>query len=341
MNSFKLLILLLTSTSGMAKVPAPVKKEIVIAVIDTGIDIRKNDLASKLWINPGESGPDIHGKNKQNNQIDDDHNGFVDDVSGWDFSSASNATQDHHGHGTHIAGVIAGLAPRAKILPLKYYDPKNQPANDVSGNISTTVQAIRYAIKMHVDIINYSGGGAGKDQEEEQAIRAAEKAGILVVAAAGNDGRNTDSKGYFPASYLSKNIISVASLDSNSKILDSSNYGVSTVDLGAPGKNIVSNFLNGAQLPMTGTSQATAVVTGTAAQILVDQQLPYECVKAIIISSVDASTGLVNKTNSGGSLNRQRALSTKTQRQNALGTYIQEPAEGPMTLQKISELTDE
>ncbi|MEK2690764.1 S8 family peptidase [Bdellovibrio sp. GT3] len=231
-------------------------RDIVIAIIDTGVDINHPLIKDNLWLNPKEK---INGQ-------DNDGNGYAGDLHGWNFVSENSDLSDQHGHGTHIAGIIRQrtLSKRVKFMVLKYYDPEQ------SGrvNLVNTVRAIRYAIKMKADIINYSGGGDTRSALEEQAIREAQEKGILFVAAAGNDGRNTDKMGYYPAGYNLRNIISVAALDTNRHLIDSSNYGSKSVDIAAPGKNVYSSLPGGQFGVMTGTSQATAWVTGLAAALM-------------------------------------------------------------------------
>ncbi|RYF38778.1 MAG: serine protease/subtilase, partial [Cytophagaceae bacterium] len=154
-------------------------KNIVVAVIDTGADIRHEDLDSNIWVNPGETGVDSKGRNKATNGIDDDGNGFVDDVHGWNFVSNNPILTDNHGHGTHIACIIgakagngkgiSGISPDVSLMILKYYDPK------VAGtdNLRNTVASIKYAVKMGANIINYSGGGTEFSQEEHDAVKEA------------------------------------------------------------------------------------------------------------------------------------------------------------------------
>jgi len=143
----------------------------------------------------------------------------------------------------------------------KYYDPKSV-TND---NLYNTIRAIRYCTAIGVDIINYSGGGLAPNEKEREAIAEARDAGILFVAAAGNEQSNSDVKKYYPADYDLDNIISVTAYDRENNVLPSSNYGSRTVDIAAPGKNIYSTLPGGSYGYMTGTSQATAVVTGVAA----------------------------------------------------------------------------
>lgn len=290
-------------------------KNIVVAVIDTGCDIRHEDLAANIWTNPGESGKDSKGNDKSNNGIDDDKNGFVDDVHGWNFVSSNNDLTDNHGHGTHISGIIgaeagngkgiAGISPEVSIMCLKYFDPK------VFGtdNLKNTVNAIHYAKLMNAQIINYSGGGIEFSQEEHDAIEEARKVGILFVAAAGNERSNSDVHHYYPADYGLSNIISVTAVDPNQQVLASSNYGARTVDIAAPGQNILSLLPNNAYGYMTGTSQATAFVTGAAVLVMARKGITDpEQVKRYIIATGDADEKLMNKTISYRRLNLFKAV---------------------------------
>lgn len=251
----KILFLVLTlafSVSALAGEP----RDIVVAIIDTGVDINHPLIRNHLWVNPQE----------QKNAFDDDGNGYADDLHGWNFASNNNDLSDNHGHGTHVAGIILQKArsQRVKFMVLKYYDPLKSG----DDNLLSTVKAIRYAIKMKADIINYSGGGDERSPLEEAAIRDAQKQGILFVAAAGNEGRNTDRVGFYPAGYRLSNIISVAAMDSRKRLLASSNYGSQSVDIVAPGKNVFSSLPGGKYGFMTGTSQATAWVSGLVASLL-------------------------------------------------------------------------
>lgn len=255
--------------------------EVVVAVIDTGIDYTHPEVASSLWINRGETGawePPASLKqlttcrDKSCNGIDDDGNGFVDDVAGWDFVHEVPLPYDTHGHGTHIAGIIAGAAangssagvcPNVTIMPLKYYDNSGSGYN----NLANTVRAIQYAVRNGAQIINYSGGGADPAASERAAVEEANRRGVLFVAAAGNDGHDNRFAPYYPASYGVENIVSVASLNREGKLLPSSNYG-RTVQVAAPGLGILSTLPEGKYGTMSGTSQATAFVTGAAALLL-------------------------------------------------------------------------
>lgn len=310
---------------AMAKHKVLGSKSEKACVIDTGIDIKHPDLVNNLWINPGEACEHKTKKGeyvlceKSRNGIDDDGNGFADDVHGWNFVGNNNQLEDNHGHGTHIAGIIgaeggngigiSGIAPRVSIIVAKYYDPK-APANN---NLINTIRAIRYCTQVGATIINYSGGGLEPSEKEKEAIRdARDKNGrpILFIAAAGNERSNSDVKKYYPADYDLPNIISVTAIDADKKVLDSSNYGEFSVDIAAPGKQIYSTLPKGGYGFMTGTSQATAVVTGAAA--LVRTKNPdftaTDVIRTLSESGDFDPQRLRGKTNSQKRLNIYRAL---------------------------------
>lgn len=208
---------------------------VVIAVMDTGVDYEHPDLSDNIWVNAGEI-PD--------NGIDDDGNGYVDDVRGWDFVDHDNNPIDPQGHGTHVSGIIAakgdnedgitGICWVAQIMPLR--------VSNALGIISVAdeISAIDYAINNDAKIINASFGGYNYSLAERIAIDNANSAGILFVASAGNDGTDNDSKPYYPAGYDLDNIITVASTDQKDNLSSFSNYGSHSVDLGAPGERIYS-----------------------------------------------------------------------------------------------------
>lgn len=305
----------LTNSSNAWKITQG-SKDIVIAVIDTGIDKNHEDLKENLWINKGETGLDKKGKDKATNGIDDDKNGYVDDVHGWNFVGNDHSLVDNHGHGTHISGIlgavggngkgVSGVSPEVSIMTLKYYDPKAPGVN----NLENTVKAIHYAVENGANIINYSGGGLEFSAQEKKAIEKAEKKGILFVAAAGNERSNSDKLKYYPADYNLENIISVTAIDTTKNILPSSNYGVITVDIAAPGKEIYSTLPNGRYGYMTGTSQATAFVSGVAALIMAHNR-DYKAtqVAKYIKNTGDVVDSLKGKTRFNRKLNSYRALS--------------------------------
>lgn len=309
-------------------------KEVIVAVIDTGADIYHKGLKDNLWVNTGETGKDKNGQDKATNQIDDDGNGYIDDVHGFSFvHNHGRNLEDNHGHGTHIAGIIGargskpgearGVAPHVSLMILKYHDPKVPTSN----NLRNTIEAIRYAVKTkeRLDeeatkkgtspvrmIINYSGGGVEYSQEEHDAVKLAGERGILVIAAAGNEHSNSDEKGkhFYPADYDLKNIISVTAVNKgDTAVLNSSNYGVRTVDLAAPGENIYNAAPDNQYTLMTGTSQATAFVSGVAALIWAHTpELTAPDVKKYIIKTGDEYTSLLSKTGSAKLLNSYKAL---------------------------------
>jgi subtilisin family serine protease len=258
-------------------------KDVIVAVIDTGIDpvhpfLKGNLLDSKSY--------------------------------GIDFSKNSKypmSPSDTHGHGTHVSGIIRSVLPNVKILTLKYFDPSASGED----NLNATIKALEYAVDQNVDIINYSGGGPEASAKELEVLQAAERKGILVVAASGNNGSNIDNiaKAYFPASYGLSNIITVTAHDKMLNVLNSSNYGIKTVDIAAPGHRIKSALPHGRAGYLTGTSQATAFVSGVAA--LLKSQYPSldaKKLKNILKSSAKQESTLLTKVNSKGRLDATRAL---------------------------------
>ena len=309
-------------------------RKIKVAIIDTGVDVHHPSLRDHLWTNPGETGVDKFGHSKANNGIDDDKNGYIDDVHGWNFGGGNRDLFDHQGHGTHIAGIIESANGRAshgiasetpgldansgsdtdvnsnvELMILKYFDPKYSRKD----TLISTIEAIRYAIRMKADIINYSAGGLQFSREEKQAIHEAELKGILFVAASGNDSKDSDVSGYYPADYGLSNILSVTAIDPDKVVLPSSNYGVKTVQIAAPGSDIVSSLPGGTFGKMTGTSQATAFATGAAALLMSHRPTlrdPREVIK-ILTRTGDESSTLNGKTRESRSLNAYRALAMK------------------------------
>jgi subtilisin family serine protease len=307
-----------TSTKSMTNPSHP----IVVAVIDTGIDRNHELLKNNIWTNSGEVGIDHSGRNKQTNQVDDDGNGFVDDVHGWSFSGDDNNPEDHHGHGTHIAGLVLKNAPDAVILPIQYFDPNHQRVNTVEAS----VRAIDYAIQMHAQIINYSGGGTEASERERDALARAAKHGILVVAASGNDHADIDVKPYFPAAYGLNNILSVSAITSQGKLSEFSNFGQHKVVIGALGNSLESARPHGGTAVMSGTSQATALVSGAAAQLMKarrDLATP-EALIAALANSGQWRASLSGSTRSERSLDLERATALRLPEQNASGDSLAE-----------------
>ncbi len=289
------------------------REDIIVAVIDTGCDVHHPALRKNIWINSGESGLDEDGSPKSSNGIDDDKNGFIDDFQGWNFVANSPDVTDEHGHGTHIAGLIGGsngVAPRVSLMVLKYFDEKTSGEQ----NLSNTIRAIKYAVKNGAKIINYSGGGIIRSEEEENIIRWAARQGVLFVAAAGNEGLNSDFFHFYPANYDLPNILSVGASDRNGALIKISNFGKSTVDIVAPGKNIYSTLPNGQYGYMTGTSQSTAFITGLAALVMsrFDDRRPTAIISRIIDSGRPLAK-LRGLTRKGTIADAGRAMATTSQ----------------------------
>lgn len=269
-------------------------RDVIVAVIDTGIDAGHQDLSKNIW-----------------------HNTENSNEYGWNFVTNQPNPRDKHGHGTHVAGIIGALADldagvsgvvhKVSIMPVKYYSDLNPG----SVNLRNAVKAINYAVDHGAQIINYSGGGPEFCEDEYLAIKRAEQRGILFVAAAGNEHQNADFIGnyYYPSSYRLSNIISVAATDINNDLIPSSNWGHNKVDVAAPGENIFSTLPGGRYGYMSGTSQATAFVTGIAALLLSQNpNLTPVQIKQIIMKSVDHFSNLKGKVASGGRVNAYSAL---------------------------------
>lgn len=293
---------------------------LMVAVIDTGADLFHPALKGAAWRNPGETGLDAQGRDKASNGIDDDGNGLIDDVNGWNFAGDDGFVHDNHGHGTHIAGIINAVAPGVKLMILKYYDPKSTGQD----NLKALVRALRYAVQMKADLINYSGGGFVPNLEERAAIRDAEKQGILLVAAAGNEAVNSDQRHFYPAGYDLTNIVSVTAHDPHLDILPSSNFGTQTVHLAAPGAKILSALPQGAWGEMTGTSQATAFVTGAACLLKTQRpDLTAAELKTQLLESARFEANLRGKVASAGRLDLRRALAVQDAGRSASGYRLQ------------------
>jgi len=270
-----------------------------VGVIDTGVDYNHPDLAQNVWTNPGE----IPGNN-----IDDDNNGYIDDVHGYDFVNNDGDPFDDNGHGTHCSGTIAGVGNNnlgvagvnwnAKIVGIKFL------SSGGSGSTEGAIASVQYAIAVGVRLTSNSWGGGGFSQALLDAINAAGAAGQLFVAAAGNSGVNTDVSPQYPAAYNSPYIISVAATDHNDNLPSFSNFGATTVDIGAPGVNILSTFPGNRYEVLSGTSMATPHVSGVAA--LTWGRFPLISnlqVKTLILNAADRKASLAGRCVTGGRLN--------------------------------------
>lgn len=278
--------------------------DVVVGVIDTGIDYTHPDLVNNMWTNPGE----IPG-----NGLDDDLNGYVDDVYGYDFAYNDGDPFDRQSHGTHVAGTIAaesnngqgvtGVSWDAQLMAIQFLDDSGR------GSTFNAIRAVEYATMMGAQLTNNSWGGGGFSQGLHDAIEAAGKANSLFIAAAGNNSRNTDASPYYPANYELDNVISVAATDHHDNLSWFSNYGATTVDLGAPGSSIYSTVPGGGYAYKNGTSMAAPHVAGVASLLWSeDPSLSASEVKQAILDSSDPIAALDGKTLSGGRLNALNAL---------------------------------
>lgn len=254
-------------------------REIIVAVVDTGVDVRHPDLANNIWFNEQEM--------KGSAGVDDDKNGFVDDVYGWDFANNRANAFDDNLHGTHCAGIIGaevngigtvGINQRVRIMPLKFLDSTG------SGSTDAAIEAIDYAVANGAQVISNSWGGGGASSFLNEAIQKAISKGIYVVAAAGNEAANNDFTGSFPANFLG--VISVGSSDENDQLSSFSNFGARSVFIAAPGSRIYSTFPGGSYGFLSGTSMATPQVAGALALALsVNKDLPMKQVKSLLCGS--------------------------------------------------------
>ena len=275
---------------------------IIVGVIDSGVDYTHEDLRDNMWINEGEIPDD---------GIDNDGNGVIDDVYGYNAVDDNGDPMDDNRHGTHCAGTIAasgnngvgvaGVCWNAKIMALKFLDSTGH------GDTANSLSCIEYAVKNGAKILSNSWGGGAYSYALKEMIDAAGAQGVLFVAAAGNDGVDNDADPHYPSSYACENIISVMSTDHNDKRSSFSNYGLNSVHIGAPGSDILSCKIGGGYLKLSGTSMATPHVSGAAALLLsVNQSLTPVQIKELLMNSGDPV--LEGQCVSGRRLNIGRAL---------------------------------
>jgi len=285
-------------------------RNVVVAVIDTGVDYTHSDLAANIWTNLRETA---------GNGRDDDGDGFADDVHGYDFVNNDGDPTDDFGHGTHVAGTIGGVGNNGlgvagvnwsvSIMPLKFLGANG------SGRTSDAVRAINYATMqrtrygVNVRVLNCSWGGGGFDSALQDAIQAAGNAGILTVAAAGNDGRNNDVYPNYPSNYGSSSLLAVAATDRNDNLASFSNYGAASVDLAAPGVSVYSTVPGNGYAIYSGTSMATPHVAGVAALAWsVAPSASVSDIRNAILQGADRIAGLSGKVATGGRLDAYNTL---------------------------------
>ena len=276
----------------------------LVAILETGLQLDHPDLAANVWTNPKE----IPG-----NGIDDDKSGIVDDVHGANMFDRSNNVRDDNGHGTHVAGIVAarqnngiggsGLAPAAKILPVKVLD------SGMSGTTDTLALGIRYAVDRGAKILNVSVNTDVATETVTSAVRYAGERGAIIVASAGNNGRNIDLDPSYPASLADPAVFSVAAQSDGQGLLWSlSNTGLKSVDLAAPGARIIATAANSGYQSRTGTSAAAPFVAGSLALLsAAAPDLPMSTLRAAITDTT-RRTGLLSRLLGGGSLDVGAAM---------------------------------
>ena len=284
-------------------------RDVVVGVIDTGIDYSHSDLASNMWVNSSE----IPGDG-----IDNDGNGFIDDVHGINAITDSGDPMDDEGHGTHVSGTIGasggngigvvGVNHEVSLVGCKFLDAAG------NGSTSDAIKCIDYMVSLknsgvNLRVLNNSWGGGGYSQALADAIASSEAADLLFVAAAGNDTIDNDVNPHYPSNYENASVLSVASTDQTDGISWFSHYGLTSVDMGAPGSAILSTTPGESYASYSGTSMATPHVAGAAALVLsINPELSTQELKDLLMNSGDANAALQGVTVAGTRLNVNQAL---------------------------------
>jgi thermitase len=284
--------------------------KVVIAVLDSGVDYTHPDLINNIWVRPAEMAA-----------YTDDEMGEFNDLHGFNATDNTRDPMDDNGHGTHCAGIIgaegnngfgiAGINWNVQIMPLKFLNANG------SGTTKDAIEAINYAIErkqkgVNLRVISASWGSTQKSRALQDAIKRAGDEGILFVAAAGNNGDDSDKRPHYPAGYKLPNVLSVAALDRNDQLASFSNYGTKSVHIAAPGKEILSTWLNGDFYVASGTSMATPEVSGVAALILsVNPKMTVEELRERLENSTDKLDSLKGKVATGGRINAAKAVGVR------------------------------
>ena len=288
-----------TTTSG--------SRDIVVAVLDSGVEYSHVDLVNNIWRRPANIGP-YHDRDL----------GTIDDVHGLNVVENNGEPTDENGHGTNCAGVIGaecgnklgicGVNWNIQIMPLKFLNAGG------FGTVLGAIEAINYAIDrksagVNLRVINISWGLTEHSRALEEVIRKASEAGILFIAASGSSKTNNDARAYYPASYNTGGVISVAATDRNDTLAPFSNYGANNVHLAAPGAAILTTALGNEYELRSGTSLAAAAVAGVAALALSAQpELSMDQLRSLLLQSVDKLPGLRGKVSTAGRINAARAV---------------------------------
>lgn len=287
-------------------------RNIKIAVIDTGIDYRHPDLAANMWVNEAE-------KNGQPG-VDDDGNGYVDDIHGYDFANNDGDPMDGHSHGTHCAGTIgavhnngigvAGVMADVTLVGVKFLTDAG------SGTTENAIKSIDYATKVGVDLMSNSWGGGGYSAALKEAIERAAQAGIVFTAAAGNSSTNNDSRPHYPSNYDVANVISVAAHTAQDTLASFSCYGKKTVHIAAPGHKVLSTVKNNAYAVYSGTSMATPHVSGVIGLLLAEEgRMDHEQMRERVMATSIPVAAYRGKTVRGGRIDAYNLLTdTRPQR---------------------------
>lgn len=282
-------------------------QDVVVAVLDSGVDYKHEDLEPNMWTRPAGMAP-----------YHDNELGTIDDEYGFNAIDNASDPMDDNGHGTHCAGIIgaegendigiAGVNWKVRIMPLKFMNAGGY------GTTKDAIEAINYVIDrkkagVNVRIISASWGSTQRSRALEAVIRTAYENDILFVAAAGNASVNNDRNPHYPSSYPVPNVISVAALDRNDQLAKFSNYGVKSVAIAAPGVDILSTWLGNAYEEKSGTSMATPVVAGVAALVLAEHpRMSVDDLRKKLLASTDPIVALKGKIVSGGRINAAKAL---------------------------------
>ena len=283
-------------------------RDVVIGVIDTGVDYTHPDLAANMWVNPGEIADD---------GIDNDGNGYIDDVHGINAIDSSGDPMDTGGHGTHVAGTIGATGNNAEGVvgvnhAVSMIGCKFLGAN--GGTTSDAIECINYFVDLknngvNVRATNNSWGGGGYSQALDDALTASEAADILFIAAAGNDAYDNDETPSYPTGYPHDTVMGIASTTHTDSMSGFSQWGLTTIDMGAPGSAILSTTPGNNYAVYSGTSMATPHVTGVAALAWsVNPELTALEMKELLMTSGDTNADLTGKTVSGNRLNAFNAL---------------------------------